>query len=636
MVSQFKIGEYRAISLWGARGTRQLLRLKHPGMGVDDRTYDMAYTEEGAERVRAMGFNCVYLMCSWGFPPETEEMDWEVFRRAVRLYHEAGIQVVGGVQVSSCMAQGPYREKDWYALDPWGRRIPCYRECYYTCWNSPDWLEDVKKRICVVIEAKADGVFFGEPWMGGVPLDVGRGLLGVAGCHDARCRAAYAEETGGLALPAGIHPRGRRVQAYLQWRASLIARRLQEWASYAQELNPAIVITVEGCEPDCRNPFVQVGHELAEPADTYEPRLLACDLPRAESAGYLVQNAAALDGALSGPDGAAALSHVGPRQADTGTFWSGHHFQVAMAEACALEVPPVIDGNGFVYRRSLTLLIHKQYKRQQEAIGQMNAWLEQHAGWLNNRTNASPLAVLYPQEALRTDWNAVAPVFWGACQTIIAHGLPFRVVGQGSWDDVTTLVVPPGQVSWLDQRLERFVEQGGRVIALQRARTGMSGRPLWTGYRPPRPSWLHWPLVRRISNRLGAKIWRLRHAGRLIRFWANRLRRPDRAPVNKLFALPPDELQRELLEAVETGSFPRVTGGVLFSLWREPDGVEQWHLVNYQDKAVRATLHAPEFVSGWVYAPGEEEAVKVFGNDVIVTVDAYKVLRLRHQMGSQE
>jgi hypothetical protein len=103
-----------------------------------------------------------------------------------------------------------------------------------------------------------------------------------------------------------------------------------------------------------------------------------------------------------------------------------------------------------------------------------------------------------------------------------------------------------------------------------------------------------------------------------------------------LFALPPDELQRELLEAVETGSFPRVTGGVLFSLWREPDGVEQWHLVNYQDKAVRATLHAPEFVSGWVYAPGEEEAVKVFGNDVIVTVDAYKVLRLRHQMGSQE
>jgi hypothetical protein len=68
-------------------------------------------------------------------------------------------------------------------------------------------------------------------------------------------------------------------------------------------------------------------------------------------------------------------------------------------------------------------------------------------------------------------------------------------------------------------------------------------------------------------------------------------------------------------------------GPLLFTIWREPGGMRQWHLVNYLDEPQRVTVHGASFESGWVYAPAAA-AVRVFGTDLIVTVNEYKVIRL--------
>jgi hypothetical protein len=231
-----------------------------------------------------------------------------------------------------------------------------------------------------------------------------------------------------------------------------------------------------------------------------------------------------------------------------------------------------------------------------------------------------------PDAARVPQWAASAPFFWGACQAVIEQGLPFRVVGDDGWENVSTLVVPPGVIEGLDQRLAAFT---GRVVALQRMRPGTSGRPLWTNYRARRASWLHWPLVRRVSYRaeVALRRWYYTHAS--VRAIAQRVRQADVGRGDSM-ALPPPEMCKELADTLRSDAIPYAEGegALLFTIWREPGGTEQWHLVNYQDEPQRVTVYAPRFVSGWVYAPEEEASVKIFGNSLIVTLDRYKVLRL--------
>jgi len=86
----------------------------------------------------------------------------------------------------------------------------------------------------------------------------------------------------------------------------------------------------------------------------------------------------------------------------------------------------------------------------------------------------------------------------------------------------------------------------------------------------------------------------------------------------------------ELAGALAADDIPRVQAGqpVLFAIWREASGGQQWHLVNAGEEPQRVTLSTPGFINGWVVAPGQDEPTKIFGSDVVIRVDTYKVLRL--------
>jgi hypothetical protein len=137
-------------------------------------------------------------------------------------------------------------------------------------------------------------------------------------------------------------------------------------------------------------------------------------------------------------------------------------------------------------------------------------------------------------------------------------------------------------------------------------------------------------VVRRLTYRVTVTGRRLYYTHAGVRFLANRVRRIRSAPDGAGWPAPPTEVQTELLNAIGPDFRPRAEakGPLLFTIWREPGGVRQWHLVNYLDEPQRVTVQGASFVSGWVYAPETAEAVRVFGTDVIVTVNEYKVIRL--------
>ncbi|MBZ0307792.1 MAG: hypothetical protein K8I82_17120, partial [Anaerolineae bacterium] len=184
--------------------TSRMNRLKFMGRRVDETIHQLAHTDMGAERIAAMGFNWVYLTCNWGFPPEIEQQDWESFRAAVQVYHTKNIKVFGYIQTSNCVYKGSYKHKNWYALDPFGSKIPYYTGRYFTCLTHPEWLAEVRDKIRIVIEADADGVFFDNPWVGGGGVEWRQAVWGVIGSYSETSRRAYAEENNGAEIPTAL------------------------------------------------------------------------------------------------------------------------------------------------------------------------------------------------------------------------------------------------------------------------------------------------------------------------------------------------------------------------------------------------------------------------------------------------
>ncbi|HSR33131.1 MAG TPA: hypothetical protein VLY63_21410, partial [Anaerolineae bacterium] len=219
----FAIGSHRPVYLWGGSGTVRMNRLKFMDAAVDEAVHAEAHTLVGAQRIgREAAFTWAYLMYNWGFPSEVEQEDWEEFQRAVEVYHAVGMQIFGYVQLSNCVHDGSFRDKDWYALDPRGRPFYYYTGRYMTCWQHPEWLDHLRGIVHGIVKAGADGVFFDNPWHGIQPLHLGGAWMGPAGCYCARCRTSFHEGTG-LEMPEEIWPDSDRVsRRYLEWRAKQV------------------------------------------------------------------------------------------------------------------------------------------------------------------------------------------------------------------------------------------------------------------------------------------------------------------------------------------------------------------------------------------------------------------------------
>lgn len=634
------LGNFRPIFLWGGPGTRRMLRIKFMNAPIDDKVYDLAHSIDGAEMVAQMGFNWAFLAFNWGFPPEIEEQDWESFRSAVLHFHKAGVKIFGYIQSSNCVYQGTYLAKDWYALDPYGRKIPYFRGRYYTSLSNASWLAEVRERVRKIVEAGADGIYFDNAWVGGTGLDVAEMPLGPIGSYDDHSRRAYSNAFNGAEIPLILDTRDALTRQYLRWRTDVAAVAVRDWTQTARDLNPSIVIIANNYDVIASNSYITMGVDVENMASVQDVVFVPnFALPRLHEDTAVIANALTIGAVQSRVENKPVATL--PQRDGVGVerIPSAKQFSRAMAEAAALNSPLVVNGTGYLHRNEFTVLLHSRYEPQRRVIGAMNHWLEEHQPWLSDRVPTSALAVYYPYEATRWDWLKVSPLFFAVCETLMHNGYPLRIVGDDDhWTGVKTLLVPPGQVEGLDQRLSKFVEQGGRVIALGQSRPA-AAITVWDGWRPLRQRIPH---IRQLRIRLnqGAMIcWRAYHRHRPARWLAGRLKLQEAMNHSPLYIVPPPHLQSALVEAVGRKLFPRVDSEspILLTLWEEKDGTRQLHLVNYHDSPQRVTIHLNELTGAWVYTPGVSEPPnKVVGSSIMLAVDVAKVLRAPHEEAEKQ
>ncbi len=610
MSNDFTVGKHRPVYLWAGPGTIRMNRLKFMNAAVDTAVHVEAHRAEGAQRMTAeAGFNWAYLTYDWGFPPEVAQEDWKSFAEAVNVYHDQGARVFGYVQTSNCVFDGSYRTKDWYALDPKGRKFYYYTGRYMTCWLHPGWVEHLKEMTRGVIQDGADGVFYDNPWCGAQPLHLNGAWLGPAGCYCERCRMAFHMATG-LEIPTRLDTvNDEASQRYIRWRAQQVTRVLLQLADHARAQKSDVVVSVNDFDPVMRPSFLMLGVDLSRLAHVQDVMMLEdYGLPRLDG-DTLVNNALTLRTAR-GLCGDTPISTI---PYDKGIGFDGvyppERLVMGMLEAAACGAPMVVKGSEYVEDKTFTLLTAKRFAPQREAIGEIHRWLEERADlYAGARRNVARLALLHPGDALWQQWDALAPRYFGAGQTLLAAGTPWRVVLPEQTQDVELLLTfgqrPPEEYAgrWVD------------VLTL----------PGWSKPRPQLLAQVSW--LRPPATVVMQALYRGYFRSRLIRRLGDRLGMVHFFLQSPYFRLPSQAARQTLFDALAELPYPQVRPEVpaLAEVWRRGDE-EQIHLVNYTDQLQQVEIAFGRPVSGRVMRLSDPGAAFA-GLEVTVPLNRYTVL----------
>lgn len=623
----FAVGMHRAVYLWAGPGTVRMNRLKFMGAPVNEAAHREAHQPEGAECiVGETGFNWVYLMYDWGFPPEVAQEDWESFAQAVPEYHARGARVFGYVQTSNCVDAGTYRSIDWYARDPHGKRIHYYTGRYMTCLRDLEWIAHLEEMIRGILDAGADGVFLDNPWHGLQPQHLNGVWLGGAGCYCARCREAF-REAHGEELPRELRPDyDEATRVYLQWRAGQVTRLVADLAKYAHTYRAGAFVSVNDYDAVMRPSYVVHGIDLPALARVQDVVMIEnFALPRVEE-GELVNNVLTLHTATAICGGTPVTTNPYDRGIGFDVVYSPRRFQQGMAEAAAAGCPMVVKGTEYVDERGAhTLLTEERYGEARAAIGGYHRWFQKHTALYLDRENAATVGVLYPEDVLWENWDAVAPLYFGAGQALLAAGIPWRVVRETEgWDELSHLIVTATrphlekQFRELAGRAEDLT-RGGRVVWMDRlAGWGQSEAPFLARHAR----------VRKGMGVLANGLYNTYFESRVVRKLLDRYGVVPRLMRSPHFRLPSAQALASFRQALGPVPAPQVTcaGPVLIEAWREADGKLQLHLVNYGSRAVDALLRLPWAARVHAISPDPVEFGVSTGEAMPVHVDVYSIV----------
>ena len=613
---EISIGTHRPVYLWAGPGTIRMNRLKFMDAPVDEGVHFEAHTQVGAQRMREAGFDWAYLMYDWGFPPEVEQEDWDDFTRAVRIYQEAGLRTFGYIQTSNCAYSGSYREKDWYARDPRGRLIYYYTGRHMTCWLHPEWIEHLKQMVRGVIEAGAEGVFFDNPWHAGQPLSFAGTWMGGAGCYCPRCRDAY-RQAHNTEIPTTLNPSDDEAsRTYLRWRTGVVTNTLAELAAYARALKPNVLVSANDFDAVMRPSYVIYGIDLPALAKVQDTLMIEdFALPRWEAdQRMLINNALTLRTAraLAGDTPVTTIPY--DKGIGFDEVYPADRFVQGVVEAAACGAPAVVKGTEFFQDGQFTLLTAEPFSNQRDALGEVHAWLEEHADVFSGGENTAAVGLLFPGEELWFDWHRLSPRFFGAGQALTAAGLPWKVVARpeqlaGVEVLLTFGDIPAGWEMPDNLRTVRVLDLPGWSLdrPSAAARIGRLRAPLaWLTGELFR-SYFHSRLARKVLDGVGLSHFFL---------------------ASPLFLLPEEAQIKALLSVVGHPSGPQAVSAapVLVELWQR-GGNEQIHLVNYARAPQTVTVRLSEHRFGRVISPGRPDQ-RVEGETISLELDAYAILLL--------
>ena len=605
MKETFAVGKHRPIYLWAGQTTVRMNRLKFMDAPVDEFVHEEAHGESGARRVLDTGSNWAYLMYDWGFPPEIERSDWGDFRQAVQVYQTHGIQVFGYVQTSNCVYDGSYKEKDWYARTPDGKKFHYYTGRYMACWRHPEWLAHLREIVRGIVESGADGVFFDNPWYATQPISFLDTWMGNAGCYCDNCRDAY-RQFSGEEIPVRIAPGFEPAsQTYLRWRAEQVTATLASLSAYARSLNPDVVISANDFDAVTRPSYVIYGIDLAGLANVQDVIMIEDFAMPKWDGDVLVNNALTLRTARA-LIGDTPLSTI-PYDKGIGfdEVYKPRRFAQSIAEAAACGAAMVIKGTEFVEADgTFTLLTAEQYAPQREASAHINNWLTEKAALFEGRTNAARVGLLHPGKEMYWHWAQLAPLYFAAGQTLTMAGIPWRVVTKD--DDIAGLDV-----------LLTFDEPKDEGFHI----------PELAGWMPKPESYLDThPFAHKVVSKTLTRLYRAYFESRPFRAFADKVGMEKLVLSSPFFKLPAPELQQTLLSALPQSEMPTVKSEtpVLVEMWQKGTQM-QIHLVNYAEKTTKVTVTFGATVPGKVLSPDTDE-IRFEGDTLELGLDVYSIL----------
>lgn len=612
----FAIGPYRPIYLWAGPGTIRMNRVKFMDQPVDVEAHLEAHEEIGARRVvQDMACNWIHLTYNWGFPPEVEVEDWEAFGHAAEVYHGLGAKVFAYFQSSNCVYRGSYREKDWYARDPRGRKIYYYSERYMACLTHPEWEAHLKERIADAIARGADGIFFDNMWHGAMPWSLGGAWLGPAGCHCERCKTRYREDCG-AEIPARIDPRDEAAGRYLRWRADQVTDLIRRLSAHARSLKPGIPIAANDFDIYMRNAYLIYGLDLPGLAAVQDVTMIE-DFALCKwqpEAGRLTNNVLTIKNGLAQVRDQAHLSVLAY---DTGIgfdeAYATRRYPQSIYEAAAGGASLTTKGTEYTIGGQHTMLTTADQAETHRAIGEAYRWLADHADLYVGGRNAARVGLLFPDERLWLDWHELAGLYYGAGQALLLAGIPWRVVTAD--DDLSDLDV----LLTFDQPHPPLPE-GARAVDV----CGLAGWAL-----PGQARLDDQPLRRAILEGVVDSAVRLYMGSRTARRLLDSLGAIKVFSQAAFFDAPEAAAQQSLIEALGKIGGPRVTADapVFLDVW-ERVGRTQIHAVNYADRPQTVTVDFGEVVRGSMVSPGWADVRRFEGTQVEIDLDLYVVLLL--------
>jgi len=565
----------RSVYLWAGTATIDLHREKLPDIAVDEQAHRDAYTATGASELKRTGFNLAFVSMNWGFPPEVESRHWEEYGRAVRAFREAGLQVVGYVQASNCVAQGSYADRDWYVRTPRGRRVPYYRRRLMTCWNSPEWLSEVESHALRVIDAGGAGVFFDNCWMGATPWTLGGRVGGFAGCACSRCASAF-REAHGQAIPATVGD-DEISQTYLGWRAAIHAQRLGGWAEAIRRRNPDSLVLINNCDVVLRDSFKLFGLDLRRAAASQTALLVEnVAMPRHEPRHRrLVANAVVVKAVRATAPGRTVLALPYEHGIGMDARPSATRVRRTIAETLASGAAPVVKGTEYLDSSGrMSVLTADDFTQYRQTLAPLLSWAAANEELFRDVQPDAEVAVYYDTDGMALDWTRTAPATFAVAMSLVDRAVPFRFVAAAvdalAGSSVSVVLVPPGvrPPAWTLPLGPPLVPVSDGLLDIPAASSALLSSPFARRLMDLPMSLLArayfgWAPVRRALDRSGLV--------------ANFLQSP-------LFRVPRNSQAIEALLPVLR--HPRVTCDqpLLVERWLRSDGQHLLHLVNYADR----------------------------------------------------
>lgn len=626
----WRVGEIRPVYFWAGRGSARFQQLKFAGARVAEREHVEGVGPDGIDRLVEAGFNWAFLSANWGFPPEIESEDWEEFGRAARTAHDRGLRVFAYVQGSNAFATGSYRDRDWYALTPEGRRIPYYSGRFMTCLHSTEWLAEVRERIDRLIDAGADGIYFDNLWMGATPWILGTAYGGFAGCFCARCRAAY-RAASGSSIPRRIDPDDRRTVGYLRWRADVVTRRLREWTRHCRHGGTDTFVVANACAAVMRDAFTLFGIDYADWSEFLDAVLVEdVSLPSFRPARIgrtrLTQAAVTAKAARSVARPKPVLTVSYDRGIGLDTIPQPRPYVQALAEAAACGAIGVVKGSEYLDPQDrFTVITARDFDAFRDACGGMLEWLDVHADLYHGREPAARLALLYPYREAIERWTSWAPAFFGAATALLVGGVPYRVTDGSTSLDATRLdagsviVVPGREGAFEDLPLVQAARRRGAQVV-------HSPPDAWSApFSSARPLPLRHARSRSWLGRWFSRAHRAYFTHPVVRWLLHRTRLVNVGMRSPYFRIP--GRTREFLGSIPLPSDPRVVSAtpVLAEYWWR-GSERQLHLVNYGRTAATVQVRLPHDRRIRMVSPDEGTRIVSAGRFARVELDTYGVL----------